>query len=144
MKSDTGWNSILQSTACTDLAARVNALREQGERIYPPQRDVFRAFDECPFDKVRVVILGQDPYAREGQAIGRAFAVPESTKTPPSLKNIFKEVQRDYPSGLLPTSSLKAWAEQGVFLLNTTLTVAEGRSNSHAKFGWTDAVKCRH
>jgi uracil-DNA glycosylase len=140
MKRDTGWNSILQSTACTDLAARVDALREQGERIYPPQRDVFRAFDECPFDKVRVVILGQDPYAREGQAIGRAFAVPESTKTPPSLKNIFKEVQRDYPSGLLPTSSLESWAEQGVFLLNTTLTVAEGRSNSHAKFGWTDAV----
>jgi uracil-DNA glycosylase len=140
MKRDSGWDSILRSTECCGVLKNVDALRQSGERIYPPQADVFRAFDDCPFNKVSVVILGQDPYAREGQAIGRAFAVSESTKAPRSLSNVFREVQRAYPAGLLPKPTLELWAEQGVFLLNTTLTVADGRSNGHAKFGWQEAV----
>jgi uracil-DNA glycosylase len=140
MKRADGWESILQSPECLKVSAEVDAKREKGERVYPIQKDVFRAFDDCPFEKVRVVILGQDPYANEGQAIGRAFAVSESTEMPRSLKNIFKEVRRDYPSQLMPDDrTLESWARQGVFLLNTTLTVG-GRSNSHAKIGWKKAV----
>jgi uracil-DNA glycosylase len=139
MKRSNGWVSILQSAECREVLEQV-ALRRKGERVYPIQKDVFRAFDDCPFEKVRVVILAQDPYASEGQAIGRAFAVPKSTKVPPSLENIFKEMSHDYPSRLMPEPSLESWAKQGVFLLNTTLTVADGRFNSHAKIGWKEAV----
>jgi uracil-DNA glycosylase len=122
------------------VLAQVAALRKKGERVYPIQKDVFRAFGDCPFKNVRVVILGQDPYANEGQAIGRAFAVSESTEMPPSLKNIFEEVWHDYPPRLMPKPTLESWAKQGVFLLNTTLTVAHGRFNSHANIGWKEAV----
>lgn len=140
MKRANGWESILQSAECREVSAEVDAKREKGERVYPIQKDVFRAFDDCPFEKVRVVILGQDPYANEGQAIGRAFAVSESTEMPPSLKNIFKEVRHDYPSQLMPDPTLKSWARQGVFLLNTTLTVADGLFNSHANIGWKEVL----
>jgi uracil-DNA glycosylase len=141
MKRASGWESILQSAECRKVLKEVDAKREKGERVYPTQKDVFRAFDDCPFEKVRVVILGQDPYANEGQAIGRAFAVSESTKKmPPSLKNIFEEVRRDYPSQPAPERTLESWARQGVFLLNTTLTVAQGCPNSHANVGWKEAV----
>jgi uracil-DNA glycosylase len=121
--------------------AQIAARRKKGERVYPIQQDVFRAFKDCPFEKVRVVILGQDPYAREGQAIGRAFAVPESTeKMPRSLKNIFEEVRRDYPHGEMPKPTLQSWANHGVLLLNTTLTVRQGSINSHSDVGWKEAV----
>jgi uracil-DNA glycosylase len=119
---------------------KVDAKREKGERIYPSHKDVFRAFHDCPFEKVRVVILGQDPYPNEGQAIGRAFAVSESTKMPRSLVNIFEEVQHDYPSQLMRERTLEPWAKQGVFLLNTTLSVTHGCPNSHADIGWKEAV----
>src|ERR1022692_1935242 len=140
MKRNSGWKSILRSAECRAVLAQVAALRKKGERVYPIQKDVFRAFEDCPFKKVRVVILGQDPYANEGQAIGRAFAVSESTAMPPSLKNIFREVWHDYPPRLMPKPTLESWAKQGVFLLNTTLTVAHGRFNSHANIGWKEAV----
>jgi uracil-DNA glycosylase len=141
MKRNSGWESILGSAECRRVLAQVAALRKKGERVYPIQKDTFRAFKDCPFEKVRVVILGQDPYAREGQAIGRAFAVPESTDVPPSLKNIFKEVLHDYPHGSRPELTLESWAKQGVFLLNTTLTVKAGHSNSHANITrWKEAV----
>jgi uracil-DNA glycosylase len=141
MKRNSSWKSILRSAECREVLAQVAALRKKGERVYPIQKDVFRAFEDCPFKDVRVVILGQDPYFNEGQAIGRAFAVSESTeKLPPSLKNILKEVEREYPHGRMPKQTLESWAEQGVFLLNTTLTVAHGRSNSHADIGWKEAV----
>ena len=140
MKRNSGWKSILRSAECRAVLAQVAALRKKGERVYPIQKDVFRAFEDCPFKKVRVVILGQDPYANEGQAIGRAFAVSESTEMPPSLKNIFEEVWHDYPPRLMPKPTLESWAKQGVFLLNTTLTVAHGRFNSHANIGWKEAV----
>jgi uracil-DNA glycosylase len=139
MKRNRGWESILQSAECRKVLAQVAALRKTGN-VYPSQKDVFRAFEDCPFKKVRVVILGQDPYPNGGQAIGRAFAVSESTKMPPSLKNIFKEVWHDYPSRLMPKLTLESWANQGVFLLNTTLTVAHGRFNSHVNIGWKEAV----
>ncbi len=140
MKRNSGWESILRSPECRKVLAEVAARRKKGERVYPIQKDIFRAFDDCPVKKVRVVILGQDPYASEHQAIGRAFAVSKSTKMPPSLKNILEEVRRDYPRGLMPKLTLQWWAEQGVFLLNTTLTVKDGCFNSHAKIGWKKAV----
>jgi uracil-DNA glycosylase len=140
MKRNIGWNSILRSAECHEVLAQVAALRKKGENVYPIQHDVFRAFQDCPFKKVRVVILGQDPYANEGQAIGRAFGVSESTDMPPSLKNIFEEVWHDYPPRLMPKPTLESWAKQGAFLLNTTLTVAHGRFNSHANIGWKEAV----
>jgi uracil-DNA glycosylase len=140
MKRNIGWESILRSPECRKVLAEVAARRKKGERVYPIQKDVFRAFDDCPVKKVRVVILGQDPYANEGQAIGRAFAVSESTEMPTSLKYIFEEVRSDYPSRLMPKRTLESWAKQGVFLLNTTLTVAHGCFNSHANLGWKKAV----
>lgn len=141
MKRNSEWKSILGSAECGEVLARVANLRKKGKRIHPIEKDVFRAFEDCPFKKVRVVILGQDPYANEGQAIGRAFAVPESTeKVPRSLSNIFEEVRRDYPRGEMPKPTLQWWARQGVFLLNTTLTVEHGRRNSHAPIGWKEAV----
>jgi len=102
---------------------------------YPPGKLIFSAFDRTPFDKVRVVILGQDPYHERGQAQGLAFYVPPTVQTPPSLRNIAKEL------GHMP--DLLSWAEQGVLLLNATLTVADGQAGSHRGHGWetfTDAV----
>ena len=140
MKRNNGWDSILQSPECRAVLAQVAALRKKVEHVYPSEKDVFRAFKDCPFNKVRVVILGQDPYFNNGQAIGRAFAVPKSTEMPPSLNNIFKEVEREYPPHSAPKVTLESWAKQGVFLLNTTLTVAHGRPNSHAPIGWKKAL----
>jgi uracil-DNA glycosylase len=140
MKRNSEWKSILGSAECREVLDRVADLRQKREPVYPSEKDVFRAFEDCAFGDVRVVILGQDPYASEGQAIGRAFAVSKSTDMPPSLKNIFDEVRRDYRNGLMPKGTLESWAKQGVFLLNTTLTVKDGCFNSHAKIGWKKAV----
>lgn len=105
----------------------------------------FRALELTPFDKVRVVILGQDPYHGEGQAHGLSFSVPEGVRTPPSLRNIFKELDAEFHGGEPQERStdLTPWAEQGVLLLNAVLTVRQGKPGSHAKLGWealTDAV----
>lgn len=112
------------------------------KRVYPPQDKVFRAFDLTSYERVKVVILGQDPYHGEGQANGLAFAVENTNPFPPSLRNIFKEIEREY--GEAPAKKdLVSWAEQGVLLLNTALTVEEGRANSHQGKGWeafTDGV----
>ncbi len=110
---------------------------------YPPAKLIFHAFDACPFDKVRVVILGQDPYHEPGQAEGWAFSVPEGVRIPPSLENIYKEQQRDL--GIITPASghLERWVEQGVLLLNATLTVEAHRAGSHQGKGWeelTDAA----
>ena len=110
---------------------------------YPPGREIFNAFNLCPFDKVKVVIIGQDPYHGPGQAEGLCFSVKEGVKMPPSLVNIFREVQDDTGSPLPPSGSLRRWAEQGVMLLNATLTVRAHQAASHQKHGWeefTDAV----
>jgi uracil-DNA glycosylase len=112
--------------------------------VYPAPKNIFRAFDLCPFDHVKVVILGQDPYHGSRQANGLSFAVEESERVPPSLQNMFKEIQRDLGSPLVHTSGdLTRWAKQGVLLLNATLTVRARTAGSHQGKGWeefTDAV----
>lgn len=107
---------------------------EKLETVFPGPYQIFRAFFVAPED-VRVIILGQDPYHEAGQAMGLAFSVPDSCKTPPSLRNIKKELLDDVGVEL-PGNNLEGWAEQGVFLLNTVLTVSEGKANSHAGHGW--------
>jgi uracil-DNA glycosylase len=112
-------------------------------RCFPPAPMIFNAFDICPIDNVKVVILGQDPYIRPGQAQGLAFSVPRGVPFPPSLENILKEAQEDIGTKKPESGDLTRWAEQGVLLLNATLTVREGESASHAGKGWerfTDAA----
>lgn len=111
--------------------------------IYPPPYLIFNALHSTPFDRVKVVIIGQDPYHGPGQAMGLAFSVPEGIKMPSSLANIFKELQKDVGCTVPSHGNLERWAVQGVLLLNTVLTVRNHQANSHAKKGWepfTDAV----
>ncbi len=110
---------------------------------YPPGRLIFNAFNLCPFDKVKVVILGQDPYHEPEQAHGLSFSVQDGVPFPPSLQNIFKEIEADLGTPVPSTGNLQRWAEQGVLLLNATLTVRAHQANSHATLGWqnfTDAA----
>lgn len=111
--------------------------------VFPPPTQVFTAFALCPFDRVRVVILGQDPYHAKGQAHGLSFSVQEGVSVPPSLQNIYKEIHDDLGSPIPHSGNLTRWAEQGVLLLNATLTVQEKMPGSHQRYGWetfTDAV----
>lgn len=112
--------------------------------VYPPGPQIFHAFQACPFDQLKVVILGQDPYHGKGQAHGLSFSVAHGVRTPPSLQNIFKELYDDIPgTAPAPDGNLDRWAEQGVLLLNATLTVRASTPGSHQKKGWeqfTDAV----
>jgi uracil-DNA glycosylase len=115
----------------------------KNQRIYPSGREIFRAFDACDFDEIKVVIIGQDPYHGEGQANGLCFSVADGIKMPPSLVNIFKEIQKDLGKPVPKTGDLARWAQQGVLLLNATLTVRASTPGSHQKKGWeefTDAV----
>ena len=110
---------------------------------YPPARLVFNAFDLCPFDKVKVVIIGQDPYHQPGQAHGLSFSVLDGVQFPPSLQNIFKEIHDDLGTPIPTSGDLTRWAEQGVLLLNASLTVRAHQANSHSALGWqkfTDAA----
>ncbi len=107
-----------------------------GQQVYPPARDIFTAFDATPFDRVKVVILGQDPYHGPGQAHGLAFSVQPGVAVPPSLMNIKTEIQRDLGLDLPPHGYLQAWAERGVLLLNSVLTVRAGQAGSHRGRGW--------
>lgn len=104
--------------------------------IYPPKEDVFNAFKLTPLDNIKVVILGQDPYHEKGQAHGLAFSTPKGNPIPRSLKNIFKEIHDEYDYPIPQDGCLESWAKQGVFLLNTVLTVEEANANSHSKCGW--------
>ena len=106
--------------------------------IYPPGNLIFNAFDKTPFDKVKVVLLGQDPYHGIGQAQGLSFSVPDSVNPPPSLINIFKELRTDIGMNIPETGNLTKWALQGVLLLNAVLTVRANEPASHAKYGWMD------
>lgn len=146
IKIEESWASVLSSEFekpyFTELIDFVK--REYKEHtIYPMGKDIFRAFDVCPFDNVKVVILGQDPYHGPGQANGLCFSVHEGIPFPPSLVNIFKEVKKDLGKDIPPNGSLERWAKQGVLLLNATLTVRAHQAGSHQKKGWetfTDAV----
>ncbi len=114
-----------------------------GKTIYPAGNLIFNAFDKTPFDNVKVVILGQDPYHGPGQAHGLCFSVQKGIKPPPSLVNIYKEMQKDIGTSIPDTGDLTPWAESGVLLINAMLTVRDGEPASHSKIGWesfTDAV----
>lgn len=124
------------------LAQAVHKEYAQGP-CYPPGRLIFNAFNLCPFDRVKVVIIGQDPYHEPGQAMGLSFSVPQGIVMPPSLVNIFKEIQQDLGTPMPVSGDLTRWAEQGVLLLNATLTVRAHQANSHQPLGWsqfTDAA----
>ena len=113
------------------------------QTVYPPAKYIFNAFDLCPFDQVKVVILGQDPYHEPGQAHGLSFSVPEGIALPPSLQNIFKEIENDLGYAPMRHGNLERWAKQGVLLLNATLSVQAHQAGSHQNKGWeqfTDAV----
>lgn len=128
------------------FAGLVNYLhreKAEGKTIFPPGRMIFKAFELTPLDRVKVVILGQDPYHGPGQAMGLSFSVPESVPAPPSLKNIFKEIETDLGVTMSGKPDLEKWARQGVMLLNSILTVRSGEPASHSRIGWqqfTDAV----
>jgi uracil-DNA glycosylase len=115
----------------------------KNKTIYPIKENIFNAFNKSSLDNTRIVILGQDPYHGFGQAHGLSFSVPDGVPLPPSLRNIFKEIQRDFNQSLPSSGNLEKWAEQGVLLLNATLTVRAGEAGSHQKKGWevfTDEV----
>lgn len=147
VKIDASWRTVLQdqfdSPYFAELARFVRAAYAQGV-VYPPGRFIFEAFNRTPFDKVKVVILGQDPYHGPRQAHGLCFSVPPGVAVPPSLLNVYKELEDEYKTPFLNRSGdLSAWADQGVLLLNATLTVEAGRAGSHQGRGWetfTDAV----
>ena len=117
--------------------------KSEGKKIYPPGSQIFKAFELTPVDNLKVVILGQDPYHGPGQAHGLSFSVPAGVPAPPSLKNIFKEIESDLGIRMSGYPNLEKWASQGVLLLNAVLTVQAGSAASHSKIGWeefTDAV----
>ena len=142
------WTDVIgqekQQAYFQDTLAQIKQEREQGITIYPPQEQVFSAFETTPFDQVKVVIIGQDPYHGPNQAHGLCFSVQPGVKTPPSLVNIYKELAQDIPGFTIPNHGyLQSWAEQGVLLLNTVLTVQAGNAHSHKHLGWeyfTDQV----
>ena len=142
---DEGWRpwvtDFLASTTGSALSRRLNQALHEGKVIYPPEP--LRALELTPLTRVRVVIMGQDPYHGPGQAEGLAFSVPHGVKVPPSLRNIFKEMQQSLGVPVPQDGSLVRWAQQGVLLLNTCLTVEAGKAASHAHWGWealTDAL----
>ena len=122
------------------FATLVNFVRHEyaTTTCYPPGREIFNAFNLCPFDRVKVVIIGQDPYHEPGQAEGLCFSVKDGVMPPPSLVNIFKEIQGDLGKQMPRSGSLRRWAEQGVLLLNATLTVRAHQAASHQRHGWEE------
>lgn len=148
VKIEQSWKTVLQDEFYKDyfkeLVQFLHSEKENNHIIYPPGGKIFRAFELTPFDKVKVVILGQDPYHNPGQANGLSFSVPDNITLPPSLKNIYKEIEDDLAISLKnKNGNLENWARQGVFLLNAILTVRANSPTSHSKKGWetfTDAV----
>jgi uracil-DNA glycosylase len=143
VKIEPGWKEVLKTEFSKPYFQQiVTFLRTEkaaGKQIYPPGSLIFNAFNKTPFDKVKVVLLGQDPYHGAGQAQGLCFSVPDGVPPPPSLVNIFKEIQNDIGIGMSARSgNLSHWAEQGVLLLNAALTVRANEPLSHSKIGWTE------
>lgn len=148
IRLDSGWKSALSEEFSKPYWAELTSfVRAQYSKtkVYPPAPNIFRAFDLCPFDKVKVVIIGQDPYHGPRQANGLSFAVNEGVPLPPSLQNIFKEIENDLKIKPLNSGDLSRWASQGVLMLNAVLTVAAGSPASHKEKGWetftTAAIK---
>ncbi|MEH6709959.1 MAG: uracil-DNA glycosylase [Paraglaciecola polaris] len=148
MTSRLTWQNLLSAEKhkayYIEMMRFIRAQRDSGKVIYPLESDVFNAFTCTEFNQIKVVILGQDPYHGPTQAHGLSFSVQDGVKPPPSLKNIYKALAHDFPNFVVPTHGcLQSWAQQGVFLLNTVLTVEQGKAHSHAKIGWqrfTDTV----
>ena len=146
VKIEESWAKVLSAEFEKDYFKQlIEFVKEEykNQTVYPKGQDIFRAFDVCPFDSVKVVILGQDPYHGPGQANGLCFSVHEGVPFPPSLVNIFKEIKNDIGRDIPPHGSLDRWAKQGVLLLNATLTVRAHQAGSHQKKGWemfTDSV----
>ena len=147
VRIEESWRKALQSEFDKPyFAGLVDFLHQEkasGQVVYPPGSQIFRAFELTPLDKVKVVILGQDPYHNPGQAMGLSFSVPDNVPAPPSLKNIFKEIESDLGLKMSGRPNLEAWARQGVLMLNAILTVRGGQAASHRGKGWeefTDAV----
>ena len=147
IKLHPSWKNVLEqdlrSSYMVSLRKFLQSELQSGKRIYPPMREVFSALDYCPLDQVRVVIIGQDPYHGENQAHGLSFSVKPGVRPPPSLRNIFQEIQDDLHASSSSTDQfsmdrgcLTSWAAQGVLLLNSVLTVVAGRSGSHQGYGW--------
>jgi len=120
------------------IKAKLIEEKQKGNLVYPPGPLIFNAFEKCPVDELKLVILGQDPYHRHGQAHGLCFSVPDGVRPPPSLVNIFKEIEQDLGLAIPEHGNLEAWAKQGVFLLNCILTVKANQPVSHQAFGWQD------
>ncbi|MCZ2225074.1 MAG: uracil-DNA glycosylase [Chitinophagales bacterium] len=147
VKIEESWKEVLKQefskSYFQQIAAHLKTERATKKVIYPPGSLIFNAFYQTPFHKVKVVILGQDPYYGIGQAMGLCFSVPDGIPPPPSLQNIFKELHTDIGMPIPSTGNLTPWAKQGVFLLNAVLTVRANEAASHSKIGWinfTDAV----
>ena len=144
-KIEPGWRDALsaefQKEYFSDLKSKLQE-EKKAFTVFPKSKDIFNAFDSTPFDKVKVIIIGQDPYHNPGQAHGLSFSVPDGVKIPPSLQNIYKELSSDL--GITNTTgNLTSWAQQGVLLLNAALTVRAHEASSHSKIGWhqfTDAT----
>ena len=140
------WKAVLQAEFDKDYFIRLTDFVRQEYKttqVFPPSHLIFNAFDSCPFDKVKVVIIGQDPYHGVGQAHGLCFSVNDDIEFPPSLVNIFKEIERDLHKPMPQSGNLQRWANQGVLMLNATLTVRAHQAGSHQNKGWetfTDAA----
>jgi len=143
---DKSWEKVLEQEMGKPYFRKLMLDLDQDyekETIFPDKNEIFQAFQLTPYDRVKVVIIGQDPYHEKGQAEGLAFSVKKGVKIPPSLRNIFKELESDLGIDKPDHGSLVSWAKEGVLLLNTVLTVREGEANSHARMGWkifTDEV----
>ncbi|MDQ6761346.1 MAG: uracil-DNA glycosylase [Bacteroidota bacterium] len=147
VKIEEGWKEILKDefkkSYFEQIVTFIKAEKAAGKIIYPPGALFFNAFDKTPFSKVKVVLLGQDPYHNKGQAHGLSFSVPDGVALPPSLQNIFKELKADIGMNTPSSGNLEKWAAQGVMLLNASLSVRQNEPGSHSKIGWlqfTDAV----
>lgn len=146
VKIEESWKEQLQEEFEKDYFVKLTSfVRDEyrTKKIFPPAKLIFNAFEHTPFDKVKVVILGQDPYHNDGQAHGLSFSVPEGIQTPPSLVNIFKEINQTLGIPVSRSGDLTRWANQGVLLLNATLTVQAHMAGSHQRKGWeqfTDAA----
>jgi len=144
VKIEPGWKEVLKAEFSKpyfqNAVTFIKVEKSQGKTIYPPGPLIFNAFDKTPFNKVKVVLLGQDPYHGPGQAHGLSFSVPPGINPPPSLINIFKELHHDVGMPIPKTGDLTKWAEQGVMLLNAVLTVRANEPASHAKIGWMEST----
>ena len=138
---ESSWKALLQENFNNDSFLSLKKFlknEKSSQTIYPPGKEIFTAFNKTPFENVKVVIIGQDPYHGQDQAHGLCFSVPQGIKSPPSLVNIFKEMQSDIGTSIPNHGNLEKWAKEGVLLLNATLTVRAGQAGSHQGKGWEE------